>query len=809
MKKEKITKSKVEKPFHLSEKTAIIILLLLPVVYFLVFAPGLLTGSKMMYGTDWLMGGYPAREIITKDLSQYKSMPLWYNYVFSGLPTVASPFGDAASLYPFIRLIIATHLLWTYIFVFGFMIAGIGMYLCLRSLDISSYAALIGSIAYMFAGNLTSMTLAGHEGRLLAAAFFPLAFFCWNKGIITKKFYWFVFAGGVAGFSLLHGHFQLTYYGLLFALSYLIVQLILNRKQNKTQNSLKLLSYALISVLITLGMYMVNFLPFYGNLAYTVRATADFQNYKWAISYPLPFKEVFELIVPQFSGTPNNYWGGNPLKLHTEYFGIVLLILAMCSLFSKMRERRTLFFLGASIFGTLIALGGQTPFFKLAYLLPGMKRFRGPSMVFYLVAFSVITIGVIGLQALIDYNQQKKSYDQQAKKKFRQSIYAVIFIFAIVLIAFLISKASITDAQKIEAFTKNSSRFWTGLLISILIASICMYLFNRLANHKIKLINFVIILISLILFDQWRVGANFLKTVENPGVYYAPDEVINYFKNDSSIYRVYPLYYERSNDGILDLYYIQNLSGHGPNPLLSYQEFLGAENTVTFQGANLIYPNFLNLLNTKYIISVPLPEDISRYDVRTQAMIVNMRNVVNNPGIQVVFSGRKYLIYKNNNVLPRAFFVTNYEVISDKVQIIERLKDNSFNPQKYVILSESIPELMFNTDSIVGTAKIISYTPNKIILETEQNNNGFLVLSENYHPDWYCKVDGKLTKIYPAYHTLRTVYLQAGKHNVEFYYYSKLYALGRMITVITSIFCIGVIGIVLYKRKKEKEFSTN
>jgi hypothetical protein len=311
------------------------------------------------------------------------------------------------------------------------------------------------------------------------------------------------------------------------------------------------------------------------------------------------------------------------------------------------------------------------------------------------------------------------------------------------------------------------------------------------------------------LFDQWRVGSKFLKTVDAPSVYYAQDEVINYLKSDSSMYRVYPLYYERSNDGLLDLNHIQSLSGQGPNPLRSYQEFLGAEKTVSFQGPNLIYPNFLNLLNAKYIISVPLPEDISRYDARTQAMIVNMKNLVNNLGIDIAFGGRTYLVYKNNNVLPRAFLVNNYIAIKNKEQIITTLQDTNFDPKKYVILSESIPGLITNDmESLVGMAKINYYSPNRIIIETDQNKSGFLVVSENYHPDWCCKVDGILTKVYPAYHTLRAVYLQSGNHKVEFFNYSKLYIEGRMLTVITSIFCIGMVAVVLYRRKKEKEFSS-
>jgi len=171
MKKEKIVKPKVESKIKLNDKTAIIILFILPIIYFIIFAPGLLTGSKMIGGSDRLSGGYASEEIITRDFAKYKEIPMWYNYIFGGLPTVAGPYADAGSLYPFLRLLLPSHILFTYIFVFGFALAGIGMYLFLRSLDISPPAALIGGIAYMFAGNLTSMTYAGHGG----SSIFPVS----------------------------------------------------------------------------------------------------------------------------------------------------------------------------------------------------------------------------------------------------------------------------------------------------------------------------------------------------------------------------------------------------------------------------------------------------------------------------------------------------------------------------------------------------------------------------------------------------------------------------------------------------------
>jgi hypothetical protein len=427
-------------------------------------------------------------------------------------------------------------------------------------------------------------------------------------------------------------------------------------------------------------------------------------------------------------------------------------------------------------------------------------------MVFYLVAFSTIVIGSIGIQKLIDFSQQKKIFDQKVRKRFKQFVYFIIVLIALIVVVFLTSKSSMTNQQKLDAFTKNSSVFWQGILITIVLIIICLYLFNRLANNKIKLMNFVLLLIPLILFDQWRVDKKFLKTVEQPSVYYAPDEVVNFLKNDTSLYRVHPLYYDRSNDGLLDLYHIQNAGGYCANPLQTYQDFIGASGTVMYNAPNLNFSNFLNLLNAKYIISVPLPDDISRYDARTQSAIIELRNFVNQPGLEIAYTGRKNWIYKNNNVLPRAFIVPKYEMIKGKDQIIQRLKDFNFHPAQYVILSETIPGVISSSsDSIIGSAKIINYTPNRVTIETEQKNGGFLVLSENFHPNWHCKVDGKLTKIYPAYHTFRTVYLSAGNHKVEFYYYSKIYNVGLLINIITSLFCIGVVLVVLYKNKRKKQ----
>ncbi|MEO0132519.1 MAG: YfhO family protein [candidate division WOR-3 bacterium] len=785
------------KTFILSDKTAILVLLVLPIVYFLVFAPSLLTGSKMMYGSDWLLGGYPAREVITKQIAKFKAIPMWYNYIFGGLPTVTGPYGDVATIYPFIRLIIPTHLFWTYLFVIGMMIAGIGMYLFLKSLDISNGISLLGGIAYMFCGNLVSTTYAGHEGRMLSIALFPLAFFFWNKGILTKSVYWFVFAAAVAGFSMTHAHFQLTYYGIWLAFVYFIVKFIENWKVNTRTEKIKLVGYVVLSVIIAIGLLAVNYLPLLANLKYGARG--EIRGYEFASSWSLPISELFDLIVPEFSGILENYWGQNPFKLHTEYFSIIVVLLAILGIATKFKDSRMKFFLGSAIVVTLIALGGHTPFFKLIYyVLPGVKRFRGPSMAFYLVVFSTVVMGAIGLQYLSS-SQQDKKVAGQLRKKIKCLFFVTVVCFLVLILLFIMAKnnigAHINNADKLKAFHNNLPIFWQGSLIAGLLIVITISLVYSFLHQKISHNKLLTLLIPLILFDLWRIDRKFLKVVEHPSIYYAPDEVIKFLKTDTTLHRVHPLYYERSNDGIFDIHNIQSAGGYCPNPLQTYQDFIGAGQTVMYSAPNFLYSNFLNLLNIKYIISVPLPEDISKYDISIQQIIRELKNFVNRPEFEMVYVGRRNVIYKNNKILPRAFVAFKYKIMADKQEIINLLKDPRFDPSQIVILSDSvlIPDVSPATESFSGTAKIVKYTPNQIIIDAELNSFGFLVLSENYHPDWQCEVDGVKTPVYRAYHTLRAIPLNPGKHTIKFYYISKYYQLGSVITLITMLFCIVAI----------------
>ena len=71
------------------DKIIIILLLILPLIYFASF----LNPDKMIAGSDYVIGAYP----FEKWTAEQKEMPLWYPHVFAGIPVLGSPVGGPLS----------------------------------------------------------------------------------------------------------------------------------------------------------------------------------------------------------------------------------------------------------------------------------------------------------------------------------------------------------------------------------------------------------------------------------------------------------------------------------------------------------------------------------------------------------------------------------------------------------------------------------------------------------------------------------------------------------------------------------------
>ncbi|MCK4329012.1 YfhO family protein [candidate division WOR-3 bacterium] len=816
MKKHKSTHKGGEKFKIMNESTinkiAIIILIILPLIY---FAP-LLSGSKMMYGSDWLTSGVASRQWSSEAIRNYGEAARWNPMVFCGLPN-----DNPITFHTLWYLIFKTHVGWTYLFVFSMMFAGLGMYLYIKGLKLSLYIALIAGIAYMGCGSVLSMTSPGHETKILACAFFPFILLFLHKGLITKKFPYFLIAGGLGGLAAVNAHFQLIYYAAIVLAFYFLFHLIWQRKENGQSEYLIIIGGAVSGLILAIGMLAIKYLPTLMAIEWGARGAE--RGYAFATSWSLAPNELLDLLTPYFSGAVgigNRYWGENYFKLDTQYIAILPMILALVAIIYKIKNNYVRFFLGLSVVSTIFAFGGHTPLYRIPYhILPMLNKFRGPSMIFYLVAFSTIVLSAYGTQYLLNKEKRKE-------KKIRNLIILIVIVFAVVLLFTLVctlGKTSVQNLirsyiepvieasygkglaqQKMQIFSQNYPDFIRGMWRTLLLIIISSILILLLALRKIKLTIFTIITILVVIFDQWSIEKKFLDTVPHPSTYYAPDEIVRYLKGDNSFYRVFPLQYEHTRDGYLTIHGIQSLGGYVSNPGKRYQEFIGAGESVMFNYPNLIrHRNLLNILNTKYVVDVFIPEDISGFDENTQNAIENFKfNFLRQWGIswedahngfKAVHTTRQgYAVYLNETSLPRVWLVPDYEIL-DKDKVLERLIEPEFNPRLSVIFEEDPGVPHQDTLTNIGNIKLTNYQQNEITCEAALNSPGFLVLSENWHPDWRVLIDGVRSKLYKANYTLRAVYLPEGSHTINFIYISRPFQIGSIISIISLIFFAGVI----------------
>jgi uncharacterized membrane protein YfhO len=172
-------------------------------------------------------------------------------------------------------------------------------------------------------------------------------------------------------------------------------------------------------------------------------------------------------------------------------------------------------------------------------------------------------------------------------------------------------------------------------------------------------------------------------------------------------------------------------------------------------------------------------------------------------------------IYQNIKAMNRVYIIKDYKIVKNKYEILDEIRKSDFNPRKYILIEEEIKENINNElfDKINSQfflddenyVKILSYTPNRVLVNVCLPFNGFLVLADSYYPGWVAKVDGKKSKIYRTNYVLRAIYLPKGKHTVEFAYKPESVRIGFLITSIGILISITILLIDIRRKWIRKQ----
>ncbi len=760
----------------------------------------------MLYGSDTINAGLFFRHFYVEYVKLHGSIPMWDPYIFGGLPFIDAFHGDI--FYPlsvlkftgnFFRMLgmnLVIHI----------FLSGIFMYFTARQFRLSRVASTVSGFAYMFSGLLFSLVAPGHDGKIFVITLFPLTILFLERAFEKKALLNFALLGLVIGVIILSPHAQLSYYSLWAIALYGLFKLIFLYRQSRSIGTVAKPA-GLLAAAVVLGI-LISAIQFYPGYIYTTKYSprADTKRgYDWATSWSMHPEEAFSLVVPEFagvdSGGDDHYWGKNYFKDNSEYAGVLTLFLGLIGLLFS-RRKEAYFFGGLALFALIYALGDTTPLFRIFYYtIPNVKSLRAPSTIMFLFLFSFALLAGMGVQYLME-----KGHQLSALLKKRLNAYLLIFPGVLILLAILFSLAgegmlslyssifysgikssligqgNITKWQIALMNLPNIKiGFWVAaFFVTAAAAVIVLYL-----SHKVGR-NIFLLLPLLIMIDGFRFDSRFIKTYDYREQF-TPSAITNYISGLPGHFRIFNM--KVVPDDYLPYFDVEVVTGYHGNQLRWYDDLLGGP-SLTNQGN----PNFLNLVGARYILG--------------PSGLVDSVNYLGPKRMVVEKDFGRIALYKNENALPRAFLVNEYEVIPDRKNIYPLILSGQTNLRKKVYLEEKPPLEIDSKDTLLPPAEITSYAIDSIVVEfPPPTSNALLILTDNYYVAWDAYADGIKVPVMRVDGSFRAVPIKAGTRKVIFKYNKAMNNRGLVITLF-GLFIVGAVLVIngrqyLIQRKKD------
>jgi hypothetical protein len=380
----------------------------------LLVTPVLVLGVSQLFGRvfvdgDNLLQNLPLRVLVGNDL-RHGVLPLWNPYLFSGTPLLAGFNAGAAYPTTWLMAVLPAFTAWTVGQALVYDVAVVGMYLFLRRQSIGPTAATFGAATFAFAGFMTAQIV--HVDLIQGAAWLPWMVMAVHaltdraelddrppRSVARHTRGWIAVLAVSAGLSILTGGAEsIIDSGVLVAV-YLTGRLVtmgyLRREHRR----------ALVSSVLSLGagaagglvLGAAQWLP---GAAFAANSQRSVATYSFFNSGSLPVRLVTLLASPFVLGTnqaqPGYYAGPYNFEEVSGYMGILALI-AACSLFLRKWRRRPearqwwIWYVILAV-GLLSAVGGQTPFGHLLFLVPEIRSERLLSRNLLLVDFALAVL---------------------------------------------------------------------------------------------------------------------------------------------------------------------------------------------------------------------------------------------------------------------------------------------------------------------------------------------------------------------------------------------------------------------------------
>ena len=763
-------------PSTLRKDVLCIVLLALFCLY--LFRDIIVAGHDLL-GDDFVLFYMGMKKFLYEEIHLHHEIPYWNPFIFGGMPFWAhfesSIFYPLGFLFWFIEPVRAYGLT----MFMHLALAGIFMFVLARSFGISRFGAFAVGAVFACNGFVMAILFLGHLSPVESYVWLPVVLYFLNRvtrseSVLPSA----LLAGAFWGVQILAGAPQDAFYTFLASMLFLACSIHLGRSMKR--QLMRLLAASALLFVVGTGLSSVQIIPAFELISESVRASLDSYEKVTMASYPP--QGLITALMPWFFGNyaEGTVWVANiPWSIPQQnlYTGILpLMLLSFISLKTPPHKRTALFAGFLAVLSLILALGHHTPIYKAAFFLPGFDRFRAPSKILVLYAFSMALLAGLGLDRLFSASQKSLT---------RRMVPLTIIITAILMVFLLLQyhrpavlkffAPFILDdaipARLMSAVAIILAELQRLTLFSLITLFIFLLVIRKTLNFKIA----SLILCAVLLVDLGSVHEKAIR--QGDSIYKEIEEIKHDLKTnlsqDKSQYRL----------GVFTHRFGANLEMY-----MGYQ---------TVGGCTALFPSrYYEYIDRYANYDLPRAWILFFYGITQHHVLMDLLNV------KYEISITQRSIGFRNTVLPRAFIVPSAEVVA-KENILDRLTKPDFDPLATVLIEQEGEESVDFTDGHDKKARveIVDYTPDSIRLNAELMSPGYLFLSEIFYPGWKAYIDGRPAKILRGNYLFRVIPLTAGRHQVRVRFDPLTIKVGIGVSILTLLVILGTL-VYFFRRRR-------
>lgn len=662
----------------------------------------------------------------------------------------------------------------TYYSLFHMSLAAMGAYLfSKRCLGLKTFFAFVTGLLYGMSG--TFLYLATYLNIVPGPALLPFILYFLFTGIQKNSYPRAIVSGYLLSLIIVSGYTATFFYNNLFILLFLLFYFV-----RSMPSFLKVFAFLVVANGIALLFSAVILFP-----SREIQQMAERQslNLVGSSSTGTSLASMLNYFLPNFYGLEKN--GTVFGYIGVASFSFILLTIR------QTRNRVIPFFIFSALLFVVLSMGNATFLHSLFYrFFPFYSYFRYLTLHHYFVTFSLAILVGFGL-SYYDEHEESRGIWIRYLSIMLLSIGGLVLVLSI--IQFLSSNPDIN-----AVFSEMIHSTFHAFLVLTLI-----FLIFKFASRKYL----HILIVTVIVLDIFSIASKDTLTNSklDPRRFNSEGSIISKVKQllGSDLSRVF-LHDSslRYNSAAEKIYQIDGFQG------LPTRMYTAVVNH--YQNNEYWIPAdspLLDMWSVRYIVTsrTLLPAEKKHFKTAFVGKVNknNFGRYYTRSGVRLPI-GTIIYVYENTDRLPRAYLVNNLVKTADEKKALELLDRIDIRNSAVVTTNKNI--LPLSADINGSIAKIKTYKNSYVDIDVLSNGNSFLVLTDAFFPGWKAYVDGKTSDIYKTNVALRGVFLEDGRHQVEFKYEPKRLYLGAIISFVTFILVL-VFFIFQYRRRSPITFS--